>query len=291
MASLRDVVRRNKDELRDGIAWVAFWKEGRSWQAEYFYLECEDDILCPEDKTRLEEIQDIDPSAVVLNGYYCGYLGEEMNVNELAAGVRWHYENGSANDISSFIDEHKGMKAEKNQEITEELPEDIQEDMGKALDDVGELSVVQEAAQELPESIQEGTGKEPDDTGEPPAVAEALGALIIPIPASCAECKYSYGYLLHYCSERIEDLLLANDKIIPIQHMKGKGRPDWCPIRAVPDDLNLCGEKGQALPSPELSYRLGWNICKDAIVYGVPKPPEKKMNPAWQSLRFNQSNC
>ena len=39
MASLRDTVKDYQDELRDGIAWVAFWKQGRSWNAEYFHLD------------------------------------------------------------------------------------------------------------------------------------------------------------------------------------------------------------------------------------------------------------
>lgn len=30
----------------------------------------------------------------MLNGYYCGHFGEDMTVAELAAGIRWHYENG-----------------------------------------------------------------------------------------------------------------------------------------------------------------------------------------------------
>ena len=42
MASLRDTVKDYQDELRDGIAWVAFWKQGRSWNAEYFYLDMDD---------------------------------------------------------------------------------------------------------------------------------------------------------------------------------------------------------------------------------------------------------
>ena len=47
MASLRDTVKDYQDELRDGIAWVAFWKQGRSWNAEYFHLDM-DDTLYPE---------------------------------------------------------------------------------------------------------------------------------------------------------------------------------------------------------------------------------------------------
>ena len=104
MASLRDTVKDYQDELRDGIAWVAFWKQGRSWNAEYFHLDM-DDTLYPEDRSRLEEIKSTDPAAVILNGYYCGHLGEDRSLDELTAGVRYHYEN-SMNDIDGFIGAH-----------------------------------------------------------------------------------------------------------------------------------------------------------------------------------------
>ena len=104
MASLRDTVKDYQDELRDGIAWVVFWKQGRSWNAEYFHLDM-DDTLYPEDRSRLEEIKSTDPAAVILNGYYCGHLGEDMSLDELTAGVRYHYEN-SMNDIDGFIGAH-----------------------------------------------------------------------------------------------------------------------------------------------------------------------------------------
>lgn len=105
MASLQHMVNQFKDELREGIAWVVFWKEGRSWKAECFWLEPAEDRLSVEDRNRLEEISRIDPGAVVLNGYYCGYLAEDMSVKELSFGVRCHYEN-SYNDIRSFIESH-----------------------------------------------------------------------------------------------------------------------------------------------------------------------------------------
>ena len=104
MASLRDTVKDYQEELRDGIAWVAFWKTGRSWNAEYFHLEMSDYIY-PEDRSRMEEIKQADPAAVVVNGYYSGYLGEDMNLDELTAGVRRHYENGYSN-IGEFIEAH-----------------------------------------------------------------------------------------------------------------------------------------------------------------------------------------
>ena len=104
MAGLREAVRDYQDELQAGIAWVAFWREGRSWHSDYIYLET-DDTLTPEDRGRLREIQEKDPAAVVLNGYYCGYLGEDMNLAELTAGVRRHYENGY-NNVADFIEAH-----------------------------------------------------------------------------------------------------------------------------------------------------------------------------------------
>ena len=104
MASLRDTVKDYQEELRDGIAWVAFWKTGRSWNAEYFHLEM-GDYLYPEDRSRMEEIKQADPTAVVVNGYYSGYLGEDMSLDELTAGVRRHYENGYSN-IGEFIEAH-----------------------------------------------------------------------------------------------------------------------------------------------------------------------------------------
>ena len=115
MASLRDMVSEYQDDLRNGIAWLAFWREGRSWQAEVFHLDL-DDTLYPEDRARLAEIQAADPRAVVVNGYYSGYLGAEMNVAELAAGVRHHYDNG-LNNIAPFMEAH-----------SDELPPDVLEE-------------------------------------------------------------------------------------------------------------------------------------------------------------------
>ena len=104
MASLRDTVKQYQEELRDGIAWVVFWREGRSWNGEDFYLDA-GDSLTAEQKSRLEEIRQKDPTAVILNNYYCGYLAGDMTVDELTTGVRRHYENGY-NDVADFIAAH-----------------------------------------------------------------------------------------------------------------------------------------------------------------------------------------
>lgn len=103
MASLREVVREHQNELKEGIAWVIFWKEGRSWYADYVYLET-NDSLSESNIEFAKKIIDIDPNAVILNSYYCGHLGngDDTSLNELVNGVKWHYEN-KCNKLINFL--------------------------------------------------------------------------------------------------------------------------------------------------------------------------------------------
>nr|WP_300821617.1 hypothetical protein [uncultured Acetatifactor sp.] len=94
MAAINTIAKEWAGELRDGIAWVIVWKTGRSWNATAVWLNSDNDTFEPEDLERARKILEQDPNAVMLNGYYCGHFGEDMTVAELAAGIRWHYENG-----------------------------------------------------------------------------------------------------------------------------------------------------------------------------------------------------
>ena len=94
MAALNTIASEWAEELRDGIAWIIVWKTGRSWNAQAVWLSADNDTFEPEDLEAARNILQQDPNAVMLNGYYCGHLGEDMTVTELAAGIRWHYENG-----------------------------------------------------------------------------------------------------------------------------------------------------------------------------------------------------
>lgn len=94
MAALNTIASEWAEELRDGIAWIIVWKTGRSWNAQAVWLSADNDTFEPEDLEAAHNILEQDSSAVMLNGYYCGHLGEEMTINELTAGIRWHYENG-----------------------------------------------------------------------------------------------------------------------------------------------------------------------------------------------------
>ena len=94
MAALKDIARDNADELRDGIAWVIVYRTGRSWHALPVWSDLEGDGWETDDLNEALGILKVDPDAVILNGYYCGHFGEDMTIDQLAAGIRWHYENG-----------------------------------------------------------------------------------------------------------------------------------------------------------------------------------------------------
>lgn len=93
MASLREIAKDAADDIRDGIAWVVVWKAGRSWYGRAFWLD-DTDHFEADDMQTIKQIMERDENAVMLNGYYCGHFGEDMNVDEIAAGINWHYSNG-----------------------------------------------------------------------------------------------------------------------------------------------------------------------------------------------------
>lgn len=98
MANLRETAQSVLYEACDGIAWIAFYKEGRGWGAACFWPDMDRDgdlIFDPDDTEQIKEILAIDPNAVIVNPYYqnLGPTGEEgMTRDTLAKGMRWHYE-------------------------------------------------------------------------------------------------------------------------------------------------------------------------------------------------------
>lgn len=93
MAALNKVASYFADEIRDGIAWVIIWKTARSWHGYAAWPDPDTETFEPDDLEKAHEVLEEDPNAVMLNGYYCGHFGEDMNALEIAAGIRWHYEN------------------------------------------------------------------------------------------------------------------------------------------------------------------------------------------------------
>lgn len=110
MAALKQLCASYKDEFALGIAWVAVWKNGRSWNVEAFWAEdggYDDGYeFLPEDMERMQEIIKEDHKAVMLNGYFtnCGVHEDgNVSISDLVAGVEWNYYNGY-NRLHGFYD-------------------------------------------------------------------------------------------------------------------------------------------------------------------------------------------
>lgn len=109
MAALRDIARSFATEIRDGIGWVIVYRTGRSWHGVTVWGDVASDEWETDDINEALDVLKVDPKAVLLNGYYCGHFGEDMTADEIAAGIRWHYENGynqlaNNNIISGIVD-------------------------------------------------------------------------------------------------------------------------------------------------------------------------------------------
>ena len=108
MASIKEIIRQERDTIECGIAWLVVWKEGRSWKIDYFYQEdgsYDDGLLfSEEDYSRLKEIVELDHNAIFFNGYYMGFGdGDGTTLQETIDRVLWFYSEG-LNLLSNSFD-------------------------------------------------------------------------------------------------------------------------------------------------------------------------------------------
>lgn len=98
MANLRTTAQRVLEEARDGIAWIALYKEGRGWRATCFWPTFHEEggffTFYPDDAQELKAILTTDPNAIFVNGYYSnlGPTEDEMTRESLTSALRWQYE-------------------------------------------------------------------------------------------------------------------------------------------------------------------------------------------------------
>lgn len=81
--------------------------------------------------------------------------------------------------------------------------------------------------------------------------------LVIDTPESCDVCNFAdmvNGKMycgIPGCGELVEDYIIC--------------RPDWCPLKAIPEKKTVCGK----YPQPDgivQSFKVGWNACIDEIL-------------------------
>lgn len=131
MASIRKAAQWVLDDCRDGIGWVAIWKEGRSWESERIYGVDFDErtytakIDDPEEQERLQAILAIDPHAIIVNSYYHNLGDTEcMTRDTLADALRWQYELQNAtvaNFLENIVQDTQDAPADESKILPAEL--------------------------------------------------------------------------------------------------------------------------------------------------------------------------
>lgn len=96
MASMRQAAQDVLDIGRDGIGWIALWKDGKGWMSMGFWPDIDNKgRLSFEDYDlgALKRIRDLDPRAILVNSYEHN-LGDTtcMTRDTLANALRWQYD-------------------------------------------------------------------------------------------------------------------------------------------------------------------------------------------------------
>ena len=107
---LADLARDFAAEIRDGIGWTIVYRTGRSWNALTIWSDIWNGEWETNDLNDAIGILKADPDAVIVNGYYCGHFGEDMTIDEIADGIRWHYE-GGRNRLTDYCEVTQGRDA------------------------------------------------------------------------------------------------------------------------------------------------------------------------------------
>lgn len=85
------------------------------------------------------------------------------------------------------------------------------------------------------------------------------GIIVVDIPENCLNCGCKLCFdRSYYCGAKARYL---DDWEFDIQNEK----PDWCPIRSMPEKKEVCGR----YPQPDgvtASFKSGWNACIEEIL-------------------------
>lgn len=98
--------------------------------------------------------------------------------------------------------------------------------------------------------------------------------LVIDTPENCLDCQFCYELdegVEACCSISDDDEDASIMKKIDYEHGYCQGKPDWCPLKPLPEKMKATGlyncEYFKAGDRPP-SYKIGWNNCIDEITGG-----------------------
>lgn len=219
MAALRDIARDFAAEIRDGIGWTIVYRTGRSWNALTIWSDIWNGEWETDDLNDAIGILKADPDAVIVNGYYCGHFGEDMTIDEITAGIRWHYEGGH-NRLTDYCEVTQGRDAlEEGRQAGRSHEAGHQRRalcLQKALEGIGQghRSAAEVAAPRGPRK----ESQNPEEVPQPhPALrfrGSGCGRRWRPMTAKCVGCGLDWnvsiyqkiprtGYICPHCESRL----------------------------------------------------------------------------------------
>ena len=97
MASIRQAAQDVLDIGRDGIGWIALWKDGKGWMSMGFWPDINREGRLTFEDYEIESLRNIaklDPQAILVNSWEHN-LGDTtcMTRDSLAEALRWQYGN------------------------------------------------------------------------------------------------------------------------------------------------------------------------------------------------------
>lgn len=93
------------------------------------------------------------------------------------------------------------------------------------------------------------------------------GIVIVDIRETCLDCDFCYEIdegTLACCTRVHDENSIYNRRVIDNDYCQDK--PDWCPIKPVPEKKELKGDVSNVKNISEESIRIGWNECIDEIL-------------------------
>lgn len=86
----------------------------------------------------------------------------------------------------------------------------------------------------------------------------AKAVLVMDMPETCKDCSCKY---FSYEDDALYDCAITG-KTIPINGGRYGEKPDWCPLRELPEYKRTVGTESE---NDKLLMNIGWNACLDEI--------------------------
>ena len=181
------------------------YRTGRSWHALTVWSDLGNNEWETDDINDAIEALRLDSRAVALNGYYLGHFGD-MTIDDIAAGIRWHYERGTnaLADDDTLMQARADIEAARQQAAEAGLP--FSERLVDGPED--ELDHYPNATEEAIERIAEAASSMKLSPEAVQRILDAFDRITAAIKALCEWAAQAIRTLADFFTETLGDFML-----------------------------------------------------------------------------------